>query len=383
MTTGGGSLPLEGVRVVELVGLAPGPLCGMMLADFGADVVRVDRPTEETPGLLCRNKRTVRLDLKRAGDLEAMRALLRRCDVLLDTFRPGVLERLGLGPEELLSEAVNPRLVVARLTGYGQSGPLSSWPGHDINYAAVAGGLSMVGPRDQPPALPSNLLADFAGGSAVCFGGVLLALLERHRTGRGKVVDASMADGVAYLSSFVHAGRATGLWSGPRGTNLLDGGAPFYRCYEASDGGYLAVGALEPRFYREFLRVLLAHDASPSRTAEEESLPGQLDREQWPLLEGHFARILRTRTRDDWALIFSRPPDSCVTPVLEYDELASHPFPAPRTLVGPVDRLPVPAPRLSDPGQQPVPRTDHAPEHSVDLTALLREWSLPPVQSRL
>lgn len=366
-----GARPLFGVRVLELQGLAPGPYCGFLLADFGADVVRVDGGGLLAPPVLCHGKRGIHLNLKDAQHVATLKQLLGHCDVMIDPFRPGVLERLGLCPAKLI-ETVNPRLIVARITGYGQTGPMKLWPGHDINYISMAGSLAQMGPHQSvgPPEPPLNLLADFAGGGLMAFNGVLLALLERERSGRGQVIDVSMTEGAAYVSTFVHDMRRIGQWPMPRGENLLDGGAPFYRVYATSDARYMAVGCIEPRFYQCFLEVLGANDTEKHVAIAD--LPEQLDQAGWPLLQAQFERIFKLHTLKYWAEKFEAVPDACVTPVLEWDEIETHPLTAPLNLS--VDSLPRPAPRLDSMSEFP----SRQEFESVDLANLLREWAVPP-----
>ncbi|XP_068609103.1 alpha-methylacyl-CoA racemase [Brachionichthys hirsutus] len=307
-------MALAGVRVLELAGLAPAPFCGMILADFGAKVIRVDRTkvstSVDTQG---RGKKSVAIDLKTSEGLAVLRRLCMRSDVLLEPYRKGVMEKLGLGPQELLKD--NPGLIYARLTGYGQSGPLSTAAGHDINYLAMSGLLSRLGRSGEKPYAPLNLLADFAGGGLACALGIVLALLERTRSGKGQVIDASMAEGAAYVGSFVWKSGSVGMWDRPRGHNLLDSGAPFYDTYRTSDGKYLAVGAIEPQFYRLLLKGLEL-DAG--------TLPPQMSFRDWPELRRTFAERFASKTQADWSEVFDGT-DACVTPVLSLDQVSSHP----------------------------------------------------------
>ncbi|MCP2336398.1 CaiB/BaiF CoA transferase family protein [Actinomadura rupiterrae] len=337
--------PLAGVRVVELAGIGPGPFAAMLLADLGADVVRVDRAAaarkggEATGGtdFTNRGKRSIAVDLKNERGREVVLRLVETADVLLEGFRPGVTERLGLGPDDCLAR--NPRLVYGRMTGWGQEGPLAQSAGHDIGYIAVTGALHAIGRAGGPPQVPMNLLGDFAGGSMYLVVGVLAALLESRTSGRGQVVDAAIVDGTTHLSTFIHGFMAGGLWQDERGVNMLDTGAPWYDVYETADGGHMAVGALEPQFYAEFLRLLGLADAG---------LPGQHDRDAWPELRERFAAKFKERTRDEWAEIFL-PSDACVAPVLSMNEAARHPYNTARDVF--VERdghlQPAPAPRFS------------------------------------
>lgn len=341
MTTGA----LRGLRVVELAGIGPAPFAAMLLADAGADVVRVDRVAHVRGGggllpaerdLLARGRRSVGVDLKHPEGVEVVTRLASSADVLLEGFRPGVAERLGLGPEALRARA--PRLVYGRMTGWGQEGPWADRVGHDIDYLALAGGLFPIGPAGSPPVPPLNLVADFGGGGAFLAFGVLAAVFERSRSGEGQVVDAAMVDGVAALTAMFHGMAAMGAWTDERGANLLDGGAPFYRCYATSDGGFMAVGALEPQFYAALLEVLsLGASDWP-----------QHDRARWPAQHAALEELFASRTRDQWAAAFEGS-DACVAPVLTLSEAPAHPHLAARgTFVEHGGLLqPAPAPRFS------------------------------------
>ncbi len=361
--------PLDGIRVIEMAGLAPSPFCGMVLADFGADVVVVDRPVKgapEIPNIMGKNpfdrgKRSIRVNLKDPEGTELVKEMMRGADVFLEPYRPGVMEKLGLGPEEALAE--NPRLVYARLTGWGQEGPLASSAGHDIDYIAVAGSLSLFRREGEPPLPPANVLGDFAGGGLLCALGILLALTARERTGQGQVVDAAMVDGASYLSTLFYGLLANGLMTLDIGTNMLDGGAPYYQTYETSDGKYMAVGAIEGRFYREFLDGL---------GLDPEELPPQNDVPRWPEMKARFAKVFRTRTRDEWAGVFEGR-DACVAPVLGLDEAAAHSHNRVRGLLTELDGVPqpLPAPRLSEtPGRAERPGRARGGETREILEAL-------------
>ncbi len=307
--------PLAGVRVIELGGIGPGPHAGMMLADLGADVVRVRRPggltmPPEDRDLLHRGKRIVDLDVK--AQPEALLELAGKADVLLDCFRPGTCERLGIGPDDCA--AVNPRLIFARITGWGQQGPAAQTAGHDINYLSQTGALSALGYRDRPPMPPLNLVADFGGGSMLVLLGIAVALYERERSGKGQVIDAAMVDGVSLLAQMMWTMKSTGALRDERESFLLDGGAPFYRCYETSDGKYVAVGAIEPQFFGALLTGL---GLSP------DDVPGQLDIGSYPRMYDVFAERFAGRTRDEWTTIFAGT-DACVTPVLTWSEAATN-----------------------------------------------------------
>ncbi|NXD27585.1 AMACR racemase, partial [Spelaeornis formosus] len=311
------AMALSGLRVLELAGLAPAPFCGMILADFGAQVVRVDRLSQAgevfaEADVQARGKRSLALDLKRPQGAVALRRLCRGADVLIEPFRHGVMERLGLGPEVLLQE--NPGLIYARLTGFGQRGKYAKSAGHDINYLALSGVLSKLGRKNENPCAPANLLADFAGGGVMCALGIVIALFERARSGRGQVIDASMVEGVAYLSSFLWKSQNMGLWRQPRGENLLDSGAPFYEVYRTSDGKFMAVGAIEPKFYNHFIEGL---------GLNLDELPAQMSFSNWPEMKKKFASIFAQKTQAEWSSIFDST-DACVTPVLSFDDAVSH-----------------------------------------------------------
>ncbi|XP_003470273.4 alpha-methylacyl-CoA racemase isoform X1 [Cavia porcellus] len=304
-------MALRDINVLELAGLAPAPFCGMILADFGAKVVRVDRPgASGYLSHLDRGKRSLALDLKRPRGAATLRRLCARADVLLEPFRSGVMEKLQLGPDLLLQE--NPRLIYARLSGFGQSGSFSQVAGHDINYLALSGVLSQIGRSGENPHAPLNLLADFGGGGLMCALGILVALMERTRSGKGQVIDASMVEGTAYLSSFIWKTQKMGLWSEPRGQNLLDGGAPFYTTYRTADGEFMAVGAIEPQFYQVLIKGL---------GLKSDELPNQMSKVDWPEMKKKFADIFAKKTKAEWCQIFDGT-DACVTPVLTLEEAA-------------------------------------------------------------
>jgi alpha-methylacyl-CoA racemase len=355
--------PLAGLRVVELAGLGPAPFGCMVLADLGADVVRVERPgSRVVPDPLLRGRRRVGLDLKSADGVGAVRALADAADVLVEPFRPGVAERLGLGPDAC--RATNPRLVYARMTGWGQDGPLAARAGHDIDYIALSGALEPLRRGGSSPTAPTNYLGDFGGGGMLLVVGVLAALHERERSGLGQVVDAAMVDGSALLTAFLHGMRAAGRWPGEPGTNVLDGGAPFYDTYATSDGRWMAVGALEPQFYAALLRGL-GLDAEP--------LPPQLDPAGWPVLRARFTEAFAARSRDAWAAVFDGT-DACVAPVLSPWEAHAHPHNTARAGFVDLDGVvqPAPAPRFGrTPAATPTPPT-RAP--AVSLVEVLDGW---------
>jgi alpha-methylacyl-CoA racemase len=328
-----------------MAGLAPSPFCGMVLADFGADVIVVDRPTKgapEIPNVMKRNpfergKRSVRVNLKTPEGIEIVKQLAEVSDVLIEPYRPGVMEKLGLGPDDIME--VNPSIIYARLTGWGQNGPYSGMAGHDINYIALSGALSLFRRKGERPLPPCNILGDFAGGGMLCAMGILLALIERNRSGHGQVVDSAMLDGSAYLITLFYGLLANGLTTLDIGTNMLDSGAHYYNTYETADGKFIAVGAIEERFYRELLKGM---------GLDEKELPPQNDSNKWPEMQRRFARIFRTKTRDEWMKIFEGT-DACVAPVLELDEVPNHPQNMERDLLIEQDGFyqPAPAPKLS------------------------------------
>jgi len=333
--------PLDGVKVVELASLAPAPFGAMVLADLGAEVLQIRRgsPGEglsAPAGPLDRGKRTLALDLKNAADLAALLEIIQVADVFVEGFRPGVTERLGLGPDELLER--NSRLIYARMTGWGQDGPLATSAGHDINYIALAGALEPIGRAGERPVPPLNLLGDFAGGGMLLALGVIAALYERARSGAGQVVDAAMVDGSALLTAFLHGMHANGLWNEIRGTNALDSGAPFYDTYECADGGHVAVGCVEPQFFAQLVDGL----------GIETELPFHLDPRGWPEIREQIRAKFKERTRDEWAERFAGT-DACVTPVLSPWEAHEHPHNRQRQVFVEVDglRQPAPAPRFS------------------------------------
>ncbi|MDN3351843.1 CaiB/BaiF CoA-transferase family protein [Actinomadura sp. DC4] len=328
--------PLHGVRVIEIASLAPAPFGCMVLSDLGADVLRVDRPTsvgrDASPDPLGRGRRSIGLNLKDPAGVDVLLRLVETADVLVEGFRPGVTERLGFGPDVCLER--NPGLVYGRMTGWGQEGPMSQMAGHDINYIAIAGALEPIGRAGERPVPPLNLLGDFGGGGMLLAVGILSALFERSRSGRGQVVDAAMVDGAALLTSFIHGMRGSGAWQDARGTNLLDTGAPFYDTYETADGLFMSVGALEPQFYAALLHGLGLAD---------EDLPGQLDRDRWPELRARFTEVFKQRTRDEWTAVFDGT-DACVAPILGLAEAPAHGHATARTGFIEVGGLPQPAP---------------------------------------
>ncbi len=336
--------PLSGVKVVEIAGIGPGPFAAMMLADMGADVVRVDRAQAVTgnfdrPNLeiLNRGRRSIGVDLKHPDGVETVLQLVEQADALVEGFRPGVAERLGIGPDACLGR--NPRLVYGRMTGWGQEGPYAQAAGHDINYIALAGALGHIGRAGGKPTPPINLVGDFGGGGMLMAFGVACALVEAGRSGEGQVIDAAMVDGSAALMAMMWGFRALGIW-GPFGTNVLDTGAPFYDTYETSDGKFISLGSLEPQFYAELVeRLGLGDDVA---------LPDQMNQSTWPDLRARLTELFLGRTRDEWCEVLEAT-DVCFAPVLTMDEAAAHPHLQARETIVEFDGLlqPAPAPRFS------------------------------------
>ncbi|MFJ4709047.1 CaiB/BaiF CoA transferase family protein [Streptomyces anulatus] len=361
--------PLTGVRVVELAGIGPGPFAAMLLADLGADVVRVDRPggaglgIDPASDLTNRNKRSVLLDLKSDEGPARVLDLVERADILIEGYRPGVAERLGVGPEACLAR--NPKLVYGRMTGWGQDGPLAERAGHDIAYLALTGTLSMIGKPDEPPVVPANLVGDYAGGSLYLVVGVLAALQHARAHGEGQVVDAAIVDGAAHLATMIHGMMAAGSWQDRRGTNLLDGGCPFYGTYATSDGGHMAVGPLEGQFYAEFIGLLGIADAFPDRW----------DLARWDELRAAVTERFLTRTRAEWTEVFEGT-DACVAPVLSLTEAPHHPHLAARSTFVEHSGLtqPAPAPRFS---ATPVSVRSGPARPGGDTAAVAADWDVP------
>lgn len=330
---------LSGLRVVEMNALGPVPLAGQMLADHGADVVLIDRASgpENLKDVNRRGKRSMAVNLKSEEGLAAARALIDRADVLIEGFRPGVMEKLGLGPEPLIAR--NPGLIFGRMTGWGQTGPIAQTAGHDLNYLAITGALGAMGKKGEPPVPPLNLVADYGGGAMFLLFGVLAALFERQTSGKGQIVDAAMCEGVPAMMGLMHGMMGQGQWSSQQGSNLLDGAAPFYRCYECADGKFLSVGALEPQFFAE----LVSKSGLP-----EAHRADQGDPRNWAARSDEYEAHFKTKTRDEWADIFAQS-DACVMPVLEWGELEAHPQNAARgTFLRKAETLQAaPAPRFS------------------------------------
>ena len=366
--------PLAGIKIVEIAGIGPGPYGAMLLADLGADVIRIDRssavnafgqaPGAEPPAdLLARGRRSVAVDLKNPDGVETVLELIAGADVLIEGFRPGVMERLGLGPDVCLER--NPRLVYGRVTGWGQTGPYASAAGHDINYIALAGALEPLGRAGEQPTPPLNLVGDFGGGGMMLAFGVCAALVEVARSGEGQVIDAAMVDGAASLMTMTWSFKHMGIWADERGTNMLDTGAHFYDTYETSDGKYVSIGSIEPQFYAELLRLT---------GIDPESMPKQMDKSQWTANKERLAEVFGSKTRDEWCELMEHT-DVCFAPVLSMDEAPQHPHIAERGTFTEVAGLvqPAPAPRFSrTPGsiERPPP---HAGQHTNEI---LQTWGL-------
>lgn len=362
--------PLQGLRVVELAGIGPGPHAAMILGDLGADVVRVERPGRSggVPAgdrdSMLRNRRSVAADLKSDEGRELVLSLIAKADVLIEGYRPGVTERLGLGPDDCAK--VNDRLIYARMTGWGQDGPRALQAGHDINYISLNGLLHAVGRQGERPVPPLNLAGDFGGGSMFLLVGILSALFERQTSGKGQVIDAAMVDGSSVLMQMMWGFRANGMWSDERGTNMLDTGAPYYDTYETADGKYMSIGAIEPQFYAELLKGLGLEGAD---------LPAQNDMVRWPELREAFTKAFAAHDRDHWAKVFAGT-DACATPVLSFAEVLTEPHIAERdTFYRDTDDegnlQPMPAPRFSR-STLAVPTPPR--ERGADTEAVLRDW---------
>lgn len=371
--------PLDGVRIIEFAGKGPCPMCGMLLADMGADVIRIERlapevdlkPVERRYRFMERGKRSISLDLKHPSGREVVMRLIESADALIEGFRPGVMERLGLGPQECMQR--NPRVVYGRVTGWGQESPISGTAGHDINYIALTGALAAIGEGGGPPVVPLNLLGDFGGGATYLAMGVLSALLEARRSGRGQVVEAAMTDAVLSLMTAIYGARARGDWIEERGTNFLDGGAYYYGVYETRDAKHLAVGAIEPKFRRKLLEML---------GIEARDLPDGMDRNSWRGLKDKVAKAIRGKTRAEWEEVFEGS-DACVAPVLSMTEALRHPHNVARGSFVRVEEVdqPAPAPRFS----RTPPKVKRPPAESGQHTEeiLLQFGFLPEEVSRL
>ncbi|MES2975405.1 MAG: CaiB/BaiF CoA-transferase family protein [Pseudomonadota bacterium] len=363
--------PLEGIKVVELAGIGPGPMACMLLADLGATVLRIDRPDPADLGvqrparynLMLRNRQLANADLKDPAAVAQVLALVEHADVLVEGYRPGVAERLGLGPDTCLAR--NPGLVYGRMTGWGQDGPLAHTAGHDLNYVALTGIIHAIGRKGQPPSIPLALTGDMGGGALYLVMGVLAALLERGRSGKGQVVDAAVVDGAASLATMFYGFHAAGIWKDERGTNVLDSGAPFYDVYECGDGQWISVGPIEARFYAQLLELLAIDPADMGK---------QHDRAAWPAAKVRIAQRFRERTRAQWCALFDGT-DVCFAPVLTFEEAAEHPHLKARGTLIDIEGVmqPAPAPRFS----RSVPATPRPPlaQADTDLAAVLKAWS--------
>ncbi len=359
--------PLDGIRIIEIAGIGPGPFAGMLLSDMGAEVLRIDRAQNVGGGnagatsldFLARNRRSVGVDLKHPEGVETVLRLVEKADAIYEGFRPGVMERLGLGPDVCLAR--NPRLVFGRMTGWGQDGPYASTAGHDINYIALAGALDPIGRRGEAPVPPLNLVGDFGGGGMFLAYGIVCALLEAQRSGQGQVVDAAMVDGAATLMTMMHGMRAMGFWTDERGSNLLDTGAHFYDVFETADGKYVSIGSIEPQFYAQLLKLT---------ALEGEDLPRQMDRARWPELKERLAGIFKQKTRDEWCAVMEGS-DVCFAPVLNMGEAAEHPHNVARgTFIQVAGHTqPGPAPRFSRTRTEVVRPPCAAGEHTDEALA--------------
>ena len=368
--------PLAGFRIIEMAGIGPAPFAATLLADMGAEVIRLDRQEASDLGLpgrepkfdvLHRGRRSLALDVKAAAGRDVIRKLAAKADALIEGFRPGVMERLGLGPDQLI--AVNPRLVYGRMTGFGQDGPMAQSAGHDINYIALAGVLHTIGRKGEAPVPPLNLVGDFGGGGMFLAFGVLCGLLEAQKSGKGQVVDAAMVDGAAYLLAGIYGLYSQGSWQDERGVNFVDSGAPWYDVYETKDGKWLSVGAIEQRFYAELVDKLGLSSAG---------LPKQHDRKGWPILRERFAAAIASRTRAEWERVFAGS-DACVAPVLAMSEVEHHPHNVARGTFVRRDGVlqPGPAPRFS----RTLPQMGApARGRGAEGEAILRDWGLAPVE---
>jgi alpha-methylacyl-CoA racemase len=360
---------LSGYRVIELAGIGPAPMCAMMLSDMGAEVLRIDRTADAGLGiametkynLLNRGRRSVAFDLKRPEAAEALLRLVERADALIEGFRPGVMERLGIGPDQCLAR--NPRLVYGRMTGWGQDGPLAHAAGHDINYIALAGALHSIGRKGETPVPPLNLVGDFGGGALYLALGVVTGLLEAQKSGKGQVVDTAMVDGVASLMTAIYGMRGAGVFTDNRGENMLDTGAHFYDAYETSDGKYICIGSIEAKFYEELLQL---------SGLKGEELPRQLDRKSWPAMKERIAKLFRTKTRDEWCRIMEGS-DVCFAPVLSMEEAPRHPHNRQRATFVEENGViqPAPAPRFSR-TPSAIQRPPARPGEHTE--AALRDW---------
>ncbi|WBY16677.1 CaiB/BaiF CoA-transferase family protein [Erythrobacteraceae bacterium WH01K] len=369
---GNGAGPLHGIRIIEFAGIGPGPFCGMMLADHGAEVIRIDRAVGgrggsqpiTTKDVLARGRKSIALNLKSEEGVALARKLCASADGIIEGFRPGVMERLGLGPDELLSD--NPKLVYGRMTGWGQTGPYAPYAGHDINYIALAGALAHFGRKGEKPTPPINMVGDFGGGGMMLAFGMVAALLGVARGGAGQVIDAAMTDGTAVLMSMMHGMKNTGTWREELGVNLLDTGAHFYDTYETADGKFVSIGSIEPQFYAELRKV--------AGLEEDSDFDAQMDPAAWDGLKDRLAALFRTKTRDEWDALMEHT-DICYAPVLTMSEAARHPHNTARETFIEIggDTQPAPAPRYSG---TPTARPDPAPMPGDQTDAILADLGL-------
>ncbi len=358
--------PLAGVKVIEIAGIGPGPFCAMMLSDMGADVIRVDRKGARGGtkyDILSRGRKSIAVDLKKPEGVETVLKLIEQADALIEGFRPGVMERLGLGPDVALQR--NPKLIFGRMTGWGQDGPMAHAAGHDLNYIALTGMLHSMGRADQPPTPPLNLVGDFGGGGMMLAFGVVCAVLEAQKSGKGQVVDAAMTDGASVLGAMMYGFNASGMWSNERYSNLLDGGAHFYDCYECADGRYVSIGSIEPQFYALLLEKTGINDPE---------FEHQMDKTKWASLKEKIATVIKTKTRDEWSQIMEGT-DVCFAPVLNVPEAVAHPHNVARKTYVEVEGVPqpAPAPRFSRTEATIQRPPAQAGEHTEEA---LKEWGL-------
>lgn len=361
-----GQGPLKGVKIVEFAGIGPGPFCGMLLSDLGADVIRIDRPDGRrgSPAdVTSRGRRSIGLNLKDDKDVEMALRLIEKADGLIEGFRPGVMERNGLGPDTVLAR--NPKLVYGRMTGWGQTGTLSHAAGHDLNYIALTGGLHAMGRKGEPPAPPLNLVGDYGGGALYLAFGLCAGIIHARETGQGQVIDCAMTDGAASLASMFYGMRASGIWTDDRQANLLDGGAHFYDTYECRDGGWVSIGSLEPQFY-----ALLLEKAELT----DEGFKAQMSRDDWPELKDKLAAVIKTKTRDEWCALMEGT-DVCFAPVLSMAEAPDHPHNKARKTFVEIEGVvqPAPAPRFS---QTPGAIQGVAPGHGEQTEEILKDWNV-------
>jgi alpha-methylacyl-CoA racemase len=360
--------PLAGVKIVEFAGIGPGPMCAMLLADLGADILRIDRVDPDQPmfrsNILNRSRRSVSIDLKHPDGIETALKLVDQADGLIEGFRPGVMERLGLGPDVCLAR--NPKLSYGRMTGWGQDGPLAQAAGHDINYIALTGALHAIGPKEGPPSPPLNVVGDFGGGALYLALGMVSAILEASRSGKGQVLDVAMIDGAASLITAAYGLRSIGVWKDERESNQLDGGAHYYGAYETKDGNFISIASIEPQFYAELLQRL---------NLEKESLPDQLDRDNWPNMRDKLRALFKQKTRDEWCAILEGT-DVCFAPVLSMGEAPDHAHMKERDTFIEIDGVvqPAPAPRFS---RTQLEVQCPPPQPGADTATALEDWGMP------